>query len=215
MEVIYGFQNLDRTNIQEMTVQQALQDDYYHKIYKDNGLIKKIETYKNQNLYAIDYYLDGAEDEVQLLNEFYQLVDYISFFDRKMPLGSYFVERERIYDKSQQVTISRRIRVFDEQNRLVCYVETDNDDNPYIETTQKYLYLNITTVETNGDTTSDLFYLEFEYDDNSQIVGVDVNTGHLVYTEKYLIDNLDDMNEVIERFGSDDYSYYEHPNWMP
>lgn len=190
MEIIYGFQNPDRTTIEVMTEQQALQENYYHKIFKDdNGLIKKFETYSDQNLLGIDYYLDAGKDESQLLNEFYQSVDYISVFERKTPIGSYFVERE--YTKSQQTTIMMgHIHVFDAQDRLVCHVLTDENDNPYIDTTQKYLYTEITTIDTDGTSNSGLFYLEFEYD-NGEIIGVDVNRGHVVEEDRHLIDDLD------------------------
>ncbi|MFC4635980.1 hypothetical protein ACFO3O_18860 [Dokdonia ponticola] len=219
MEIIYGFQNLDRTNIEVMTEQQALQEDYYHKIFKgDNGLIKKIETYSNQNLLGIDYYLDTGEDESQLLSEFYQLVGYVHFFDRKTPIGSYFIERERQYNKSENSdsVYDYHVRVFDAQDRLVCYASTDENDIPFVDLTKKYLYTDITTIETDGNTTVDLFYVEFSYNDG-EILGIDVSTGHLVYMEKYLIDDLDDIDELLERFGGtiNEYNYYLHANWMP
>lgn len=219
MEIIYGYQNPERTKIELMTLQQALQDDYYHKIFKeDDGLIKKIETYKNQSLWAIEYYLDTGENESQLLNDFYQLVDFVSFFDRKTPIGTYYIEKERIYEKNETSGLldNHHIRVFNAQDRLVCYSSTDENDNPYVAATQKYFYTNITTIETNGTSSTDLFYLEFNYDNNGDITGVDVNKGHIVEENKHLIDTLDDIAEVIESFGtSNDYSYYLHANWMP
>ncbi|WP_124980992.1 hypothetical protein [Nonlabens xiamenensis] len=220
MEVIYGFQNNRRTKVEYMTEQQALQDDYYHKFFKDDsGLIKKVEIYKNQNLSAIEYYLDAGEDETQLLNEFYQFVDSVGFFERKIPIGSYFIERERSYQKDTPSYIWRYIRVYDAQNRLVCYQRIDENDNPRVDTrtTEKYYYTNITTIETDGTSSTDLFYLQFYYDKATQdIIDIDVNNGHIVEENRHLIDTLDDLNEVMEYFGSNhDFSYYLHPNWMP
>ena len=218
MEIIYGFLNPERTIIRKMTEQQALQDHYYHKIFKDdNGLIKKIEAYKDQNLWAIEYYIDAGENELQLLDDFYEMVDFVSFFDRKTPIGSFFIERERIYEKNETFLDDHHVRLYDSQDRIVCYSSTDENDNSYIGTVEKYCYVNLTTVDTDGLSNTVLYYLKFEYDDASnQIIGINLNKGYVVEDEGNLLDTLRNIDEVIKIFGNiNDYSYYLHPNWMP
>lgn len=218
MEIIYGYQNPERTEIEVMTEQQALQDDYYHKIFKEqNGLIKKIETYKDQNLWAIQYYLDRKEDEFKIIKSLYDLVDNVSVFTRKIPLGKYFVEKERVYEKSLPSTIWRNLRIYDSQDRMVCYTSIDENENSYIGTVEKYCYVDITTIETDGTSSTDLFYLQFEYNDSdNEINGIDLNKGHIVQENRGLIDTLKDINEVREFFqNDDDFNYYLHPNWRP
>lgn len=219
MEIIFGLLNPNRTYLNILSEQQASQLNYYNKVYKyDNDLVKKIETYNSGALYAIDYYLDLGENETDLLDQFYQSVDYVSFFDRKIPVGIFLMEKERVYDKnvSNLLLNNHRIRVYDNKDRIVCVSSTDKNNYPYPDSTIKYSYELITTIDTDGSSSSDQFYLEFTYY-KGEISGIDINEGHLVEDDKHLIDDLDDINEVLDRFGGSlsDYQYYLSPHWMP
>ncbi len=219
MEIIYGKQNIDRTVIKPMTAQQATQKKYYDKIWKDdNGLIKKIETYSHQNLIAIDYYLDAGEDETLLLASFSELVSYIRFFERKINMGNFFLEREREYNLDQRTldVYSHKLRVYDNQDRLICYAPTDENYNPFGDLVKKYLYTDFTIVDIDGTVNSDPYYLDFNYIDG-EILSIGVNNGHTVYEEEYYVDDLYDIGELMERFGGtlSNYQYYLNPHWMP
>lgn len=226
MEITYG--SIDYTTkllSSEMSEQQALQSDFYEKIFRDNGLIKKYETYSEQNLLGIDYYLDTGEDESQLLQQFYQQVNFVTFIDRKVALGEYFVERERGYDKNSELGIRYKIRVYDNQDRLVCCQNTDENDTPIVSTDEDSLvkFCYISRTREVGDPTLYYYFLKFIYQDETGMIPaygeplyIDWHLGHNILDNQSYNDDFNNINEVIEELGNTvDYSYYLHANWMP
>ncbi|WP_196893139.1 hypothetical protein [Aureivirga marina] len=209
-----------------MTEKEALEDGSYEKIYKENGIIKKIESYLNQEFWKLTYYLDKGENEKDIFKESYQQIDSVVFIDRKVPIGNFFIEREReTYIYQNETKIGYRIRVYDEQDRLVCCQITHKNDTPIISSEEtelvKYCYLSLARDYDNPTLTD--HFLKFIYQDQKECetpfgepLYIDWHLGNNILDEQSIIDTFDSMEEVIQKFGKKvNLNYYSHTSWNP
>ncbi|WP_196888587.1 hypothetical protein [Aureivirga sp. CE67] len=210
----------------EMTEKETLESGHYEKIFKENGVIKKIESYLNQNIPDITYYLDEGENEKDIFKELIQQFGSVVFKERKFPMGDLFIERERdTYIFENETMIKYSIRVYDKQDRLVCFQITDKNYTPIISTEEmdlvKYCYISIPREQNNPELTD--YFLKFIYQDQEGLeveygkpLNIEWHMGNKIFDETSFIENINDINGVISELGeSVDYSYYEHPYWMP
>ena len=207
-------------DIGEITKQQALQLDWYHKVFKSNSIIKKMECYKDYKLWSIRYYLDSSENEQEVLQQLYQQVDYVSIIERKVPFSIYFLEREREYGINQ-VRPANFNRLYDAQNRLIFYEKYHDPNDIDYSDNKKYCYIS-KAVELGSNPKIVDYLLRFNYykeeNEDVEVSFIELFLGHdpndILNTT--LLEEFVSMEEVIDFLGNPvDYSYYLHPNLEP
>ncbi|MBN2746084.1 MAG: hypothetical protein JXR34_05100 [Bacteroidales bacterium] len=128
----------NRYNV-SITEQQLVSMDVFKKITTVDGIIKKIESYKNNIITGIEYYLDDGEDETTVLGGLVILVsNSVSIIERETYLN-YRIERIKVFFNSSLKFKSNLL--FDSNNNLVCEEEIDiSTDQPIYNQTEKTLY---------------------------------------------------------------------------
>jgi len=123
----------------EITEQQLESMDVFKKITTVDGIIKEIESYKNNKITDIEYYLDDGEDGTTVLGGLAILVsNSVSIFERETYLN-YRIERIKVFFNNNLKFKSNLL--FDSNNNLICDEEIDiSTDQPIYNKTAKTLY---------------------------------------------------------------------------
>lgn len=161
---------------QEINNLQAKKLEYYSKIFVENNLPFKEETYKNGNLINTSYYI-GSQSQIETL----LLINSQASFDLIYQMGNYKIHELLSYTNSK--LISKRVLVYNSNEKNIyfrTYKQINNDFIP--EQTEKYFYdidqLKF-SFEYNNDGTC--FIIRDEVNYQSDIFAW--NIGNLDYTD--------------------------------
>jgi hypothetical protein len=150
-----------------ITSQQVVNLSDYKKIYTPVGsdLIKKIESYTDNNLVSIDYYKDAGESESDALNALLPYDGGFSIIEREV-YGSYIVKNVNHYFAASLMGKTREL--YDSDNSQIAYEEIDVATNlPDYELTNKYIgeYIDEASIYCRFSYNSDgsLYQCEYNY----------------------------------------------------
>lgn len=137
MEIIYK-------NIydKQITASQATNSGDYEKIYKEAGIVRKIESFMSNSIYAITHYLQVGENETEILSNLNAQIERenkVVILRQTQTLGIYSIEIDREY-RNEVLSFKNRY-LYDQDNRLICEESLSLDtDAPIYEKTIKYYY---------------------------------------------------------------------------
>lgn len=116
--------------------------DYYYKVFRIDGVVKKSEFYIHQVLTSIEYYLDEDENELEMVAQLTPLVEHftkIVVITKRTSLGRFTIETSREYRKT--ILTSKYRCLFNEFGREICTENIDINTNlPIYEKTKKYFF---------------------------------------------------------------------------
>lgn len=169
-------------------------------IYKEDGIIKKIEHVEYYTVVRYTYYLASDENIITVLNEFSNV--YIDIIERTK-YGNYEIEQSTVYDNNKIYTLGKIL--YDQFGNDICWQDYDVfTGKPIFEKTQKNLF----------DDHNKKRILWFEYDGEGMIYRVQ---GQLVEDtdqrpEKFI--HRDEMPLYFPNLLTEN-TYYKNADFLP
>lgn len=190
---------------EEITPQQAELLSAFNKVYSlPNGLIKKEETYYNNQLSRVNYYRDNGESEEDAKAILSTLGVSYGIREREIYNG-YIILKENAYANNQQTKRWKFLK--DAEDRTICIEELDiNTNQPIFADTFKFLgeYFDEKSTE----------YCKFYYKENGDFWFCAYN-----YFDEYDNDEfeIERLPWIKERFKLTDsmYNYYLTADFLP
>ncbi|WP_172279297.1 hypothetical protein [Chryseobacterium sp. LAM-KRS1] len=188
-----------------ITFKQANYIDNYHKVFEENGIVKRKEEYKNNILVKVIYYLENTDTEQQaiskILNNYLNLSE--GFEIRKVEnIGIYRKELRRFFSSTGIYDNFQEIVLFNQQDLLIYEKEEETINGIVYYDTKKYYY---------GQTSKENY--EFAYNQNGQLLSMRGIDPPFVAENDYSI-TFEEIEFFFPGFLSNNL-YYINANILP
>jgi hypothetical protein len=151
MAISISFEN---NSGEPVTDNQALLLDWYYKVYRDNGIKKKIECITDGQVTGVEYFKSPGESDAAIFEQLSPVTS-IEISEVKAS-GIYSVELTKKYLNGVLKLKTRSLYLTE---KVLCFQDLDLvTDQPILSSTDKYYY------ESNGE-----WKYHFDYDANGDV----------------------------------------------
>ncbi len=179
MSTIIKYQNRKEEFISE---QQALQLDYYSKIFYIDDKLKKEEIYRNNVLWGGEYYLSPDEDAITILTQLGAHLQW-SLCISQQEVNGYILSEYRAYDGNLQQEPDYTKSIIDPTGRVETYVSYSSQTNLPVSAFKMYNFGGLqVTDEEDGILWVEDANIKFSFSENG-LDTIRMNVGYINNTE--------------------------------
>lgn len=149
--------NIFYTDSLDQRITKNERGDRYNKVFTENEVVQRIESYHQDALEDITYFLSENEQQGIVLSHLSQKATRFIILNRREKFGKYTVLKSKQFSSGKVTSKSQEL--FDENNLLICYQDLDPiTETPILLKTEKDLH------DENGETIA-----HFDYDADGQL----------------------------------------------